>query len=279
MNFSRVSGAVFGAAIGDALGSSFEGSLSDSSRMPRMKGGGMFSLAPGAVTDDTYMMLALLETWTENRTFVRDAFLKKVTEAVRNDPKTFGRTTQKMASFLEQGCSAPGAAQAVDRIFGSRTNGSVMRTLPVGLVAGSIEEADTCAREVSCFTHLSFEAQDACAAVSRVIYLLISGHTKEDALSTVPVRYLTGPLTPSVDAFESSRCAFSIFRDGTDFSDVIKRACCLGGDTDTIAAIAGGMAGALYGLSSIPHEWQNGLLVRDRIQQQLTLLQKIRFPV
>ena len=40
----------------------------------------------------------------------------------------------------------------------------------------------------------------------------------------------------------------------------------LGGDTDTIAAIAGGLAGALYGLKSIPQEWTETLIKRERIE-------------
>ena len=41
----------------------------------------------------------------------------------------------------------------------------------------------------------------------------------------------------------------------------------LGGDTDTIAAIAGGLAGALYGYVDIPEEWRNTLIKREYIEE------------
>lgn len=51
------------------------------------------------------------------------------------------------------------------------------------------------------------------------------------------------------------------------YRDCVLKAVNLGGDTDTIAAIAGGLAGALYGYDAIPKEWLNTLLRRDYIEQ------------
>jgi ADP-ribosyl-[dinitrogen reductase] hydrolase len=52
------------------------------------------------------------------------------------------------------------------------------------------------------------------------------------------------------------------FRDGSDYTDVVRRACVLGGDTDTIGCIAGGLAGILWG---VPQKWVDELRVKDRI--------------
>ena len=52
-----------------------------------------------------------------------------------------------------------------------------------------------------------------------------------------------------------------------NYRDCVLKAVNLGGDTDTIAAIAGGFAGALYGYDAIPKEWLNTLLRRDYIEQ------------
>lgn len=51
-----------------------------------------------------------------------------------------------------------------------------------------------------------------------------------------------------------------------NYKDCVLKAVNLGGDTDTIAAIAGGLAGALYGLKSIPQEWTETLIKRERIE-------------
>lgn len=265
MDLSRVYGALFGAAAADSVGATFEGMTADESRIPEMIGGGQFSIAPGEVTDDTLMMLALLETYAEAGYFSRQLFLSKMIQTIRARPKTFGNTTRTLASLVEQGCYPKSAAEVVHMIFGSSTNGSVMRTLPVGLSASSKEEALSLSREVSSFSHMDEEAGDACSAVSLAVYSLLHGKSKDEVLKAVPKKYLEGELYPSVDALESTRCAFCIFRDSESYVDAVAKACRLGGDSDTIGAIAGGMCGALYGIDAIPKSWCEMLEVRDRI--------------
>lgn len=265
MDLSRVYGALFGAAAADSVGATFEGMTADESRIPEMIGGGQFSIAPGEVTDDTLMMLALLETYAEAGYFSRQLFLSKMIQTIRARPKTFGNTTRTLASLVEQGCYPKSAAEVIHMIFGSRTNGSVMRTLPVGLAASSKEEALSLSREVSSFSHMDEEAGDACSAVSLAVYSLLHGKSKDEVLKAVPKKYLEGELYPSVDALESTRCAFCIFRDSESYVDAVAKACRLGGDSDTIGAIAGGMCGALYGIDAIPKSWCRMLEVRDRI--------------
>jgi ADP-ribosylglycohydrolase len=51
------------------------------------------------------------------------------------------------------------------------------------------------------------------------------------------------------------------------YRDCVLKAVNLGGDTDTVAAIAGGLAGALYGYDAIPREWLDTLLRREYIEQ------------
>ena len=265
MDLNRVYGALFGAAAADSVGASFEGMMADDSRVPEMRGGGQFSIEPGEVTDDTLMMLNLLETYLEAGYFSRELFLSKMIQTIRARPKTFGNTTLTLASLVEQGCYPESAAEVVHMIFGSRTNGSVMRTLPVGLVATSEEEAESLSRKVSSFTHMDKEALDACSAVSLAVYSLLNGKSKEEVLKAVPKKYLEGELWPSVDALESTRCAFCIFRDSNSYLDAVTKACRLGGDSDTIGAIAGGLCGALYGLDAVPKKWREMLEVKDRI--------------
>lgn len=265
MDRGRVFGAVFGAAAADAVGASFEGLMPDDSRIPEMTGGGQFSLAAGEVTDDTLMMLVLLETYADAGYYSRELFFSKMIQTIRARPKTFGNTTRTLASLAEQGCSLTEAAKITDQLFGSRTNGSAMRTLPIGLTAVSAEAAAVEGRRVSAFTHIDCEAQDACAAVSSAVYSLLHGASKEEVLSAVPEKYLNGELYPSVDALEATRCAFCIFRDAESYTDAVSRACRLGGDTDTIGAISGGMCGALYGIEAVPKKWIDLLDVKERL--------------
>ena len=257
-----ITGGLFGCAVGDSIGSSYEGACRDENRHIDMAGGGQFNLKLGEVTDDTLMMLALAETFCETGEFTPDLFLKKVILTLREDDTTFGRTTKTLASLLEQGCTPEEAVYAFHIACGSRTNGSVMRTIPVGLVIE--ENIETTARRVSAFTHYDRDAGDCCAVIAKAAAGLASGKSKAEVLAEIPETYLSGELIPSIDPVETTRCALACFRDGDGYTDVIRRACVLGGDTDTIACIAGGLAGILWG---VPQKWIDALLLKDRITQ------------
>lgn len=260
--YAKIFGGLFGCAAGDALGSSFEGTERDEKRDVSMTGGGQFDLKRGEVTDDTLMMLALAETFCETGEFTRDLFLRKVILTLREDDTTFGRTTKTLASLLEQGCTPEEAVYAFHITCGSRTNGSVMRTIPVGLLKQ--DDIETTARSVSAFTHYDKDAGDCCAVISRAATDLVTGKSKAEVLADIPAKYLSGELIPSIDPVETTRCALACFRDGSGYTDVIRRACVLGGDTDTIACIAGGLAGILWG---VPQKWIDTLLLKERIMQ------------
>ncbi|MDO5844070.1 MAG: ADP-ribosylglycohydrolase family protein [Methanocorpusculum sp.] len=262
--YNKIAGAIFGAAAGDAVGCSFEGMSADEKRVPEISGGGIFSLPAGSVTDDTYMTIALAETYLEYKKFDRDRFLKKVTLAIRSYGKTFGRTTKTISALSEQGCFSDLASDAVNKIFECETNGSVMRTIPVGLVPCDTENE---ARRVSAFTHSGKEACDASAAVSSAAHQLLMGASKSEILSAIPEKYLSCELIPSVSALESTACAFDCFFKGSDYVDVIRRAICLGGDTDTIGAIAGGLAGIFYGYESIPKKWIDSIIIKNELEE------------
>jgi len=270
MNYSRIAGAIYGAAVGDAIGATFEGKKSDNSRTVAMIGGGQFSLEPGEVTDDTYMMLALFETWRDTHSFDAKIFLNKVILSVREHPKTFGRTTGTLAKFLEMGCDPKSSVKILDSLYGSRTNGSVMRTLPVGLVSPSLDEVKITAKKVSQYTHYAPEAALACSVVSESIFRLYHGMTKEKMLKFIPRIFQEGECIPSIDAIESTRCAYHLFSKAETYQELITETCRLGGDSDTIAAIAGGMWGTAYGIESIPKDWIDTLKIKKRIENLIS---------
>ncbi len=257
---ARIAGGLFGCAVGDALGASFEGSGWDEKREIRMSGGGQFNLKIGEGTDDTLMMLALAETYCETGYFDRTVFLQKVILTLREDDTTFGRTTKTVTSLLEQGCSPEADVSALHAVCGSRTNGSAMRTIPVGLVMTN--DVEDTARKVSAYTHYDITAGDCCAVISKAAAGLTAGKSKAEIFSEIAATYLSGELIPSIDPIETTRCALACFRNGCGYTDVIHRACVLGGDTDTIACIAGGLAGIYYG---VPKNLTDALLLKERI--------------
>jgi len=63
-------------------------------------------------------------------------------------------------------------------------------------------------------------------------------------------------IVPGLDALEATHAALSVFMESHTFHDAITRAIRLGGDTDTVAAIAGALAGAWTGYRGIPESWR-----------------------
>lgn len=119
-------------------------------------------------------------------------------------------------------------------------------------------------------SHRGTAAGDCCAAVSTAVAVLLAGGEREDALAAARnaagrMDLFSGDLIPSVDAVEATRCAFFCFRQAASVRDCIEQAATLGGDTDTIAAIAGGLAGVYFGMENIPKEWVCRIGIRKRI--------------
>ena len=141
--------------------------------------------------------------------------------------------------------------------YGSYGNGAAMRVSPCGFRAASAEEACRLAEAVTAVTHDHPESLKAAKAVAEAIYLLRAGTDKEALRAHVRERYY--PLDFTLDQIRPAyrfdvSCqgsvpqAFVAFFESTDFEDAIRNAISIGGDSDTIAAITGGMAEACYGI-------------------------------
>jgi ADP-ribosylglycohydrolase len=130
-----------------------------------------------------------------------------------------------------------------------------MRKLPVGLVYDP-PAATVWARRISVFAHFNQAAGGCCAVVSAAIAILRAGGTKEKTTVVVAQvawqKLFCGNLNPSVDYVEATTCALTSFLDGGSVRDCVERAVSLGGDTDTIAAIAGDLAGVAWGMDNVP---------------------------
>jgi len=134
-----------------------------------------------------------------------------------------------------------------------------MRVSPCGFAASSIEEAITLAHEVTCVTHNHPEGMKAAEAVSVAIFLARTGKSLLEIRDYIEQNYYKTNFTldsiRQTYSFEVS-CqgsvpqAFEAFFESTGFEDTIRNAISIGGDSDTIAAIAGGMAEAYYGIPS-----------------------------
>jgi ADP-ribosyl-[dinitrogen reductase] hydrolase len=165
--------------------------------------------------------------------------------------------------------------------YNSMGNGAAMRVSAAGCLATSIDEAAELAYRVTDVTHNHPEGMKGAAATAIAIYLAKTQHSAEqirDYLSTefdydldrtvdeIRAVYEYNELSPTTVP-EALICAL----DATDFEDAIRNAISIGGDSDTIAAIAGSLAEERFGLSDalLATVWQ--FLPDDMRQVMLSL--------
>ena len=142
-----------------------------------------------------------------------------------------------------------------------------MRVSPCGFAARTLQEAIEMAVAVTEVTHNHPEALKAAETVAAVIFLARSGKSMTELKDYVEKHYCTLNFTlddirPTyrfdVSCQGSVPVALEAFFEATDFEDAIRNAISVGGDSDTIAAIVGGMAEAKWGVpQGIRHkaEW------------------------
>ena len=141
--------------------------------------------------------------------------------------------------------------------YNSWGNGAAMRISPAGFAYDDLETVLRKAREFTEITHNHPEGIKGGQAAAAAVFLARSGKTKEDVKEYVQSRF-GYDLSRHVDeirpgyAFDVSSQgtvpqAVRAFYDSTDFEDALRTAVSLGGDSDTLACITGGIAQAFYG--------------------------------
>lgn len=290
----RAVGVLLGGAAGDALGVPYEFAAPPEHGGAAMLGGGLGGIAPGQWSDDTEMAAVIAQVAATGADLRDEHALEQVAQGFvtwfRQGPPDVGiQTRQLLGDVLDR----PGPVAAELRRLGAalhartgRTagNGSLMRTGPVALAHLDDDEAlADAARAVSALTHHDPVAGDAC-----VLWCLAIAHAVRtgeldvrvglahvDAASWSPLLDEAEQVEPAhyrrqngwvVAALQG---AWSAVSRATSLEDGLQRAVAGGGDTDTVAAIAGALLGARHGGSAVPHRWRRvlhgypGLRARD----------------
>jgi ADP-ribosylglycohydrolase len=244
----------------------------------------------GTWSDDGALMLALLDSLlskgfdpTDQATRIL-AWYKKGAYAPGGLVFDVGNTTSRAVSQISSGVDAISAGPTEEDACG---NGSLMRILPITLVGRGLSpsEAVRQARLSSRVTHGHLLPQMACALYTLTCQeLIVNGSSPSEAApraNATLFRLLkkdgdmaalaalerlsdyTGPLTGTGYVVDAFRSAYAAFQGANSYADTIERAIRYGHDTDTTAAIAGGMAGIYYGLNAIPEEWLSRMRGKD----------------
>jgi ADP-ribosylglycohydrolase len=286
---------LLGAAAGDALGVPYEyGSrpLPPAGESPRLLGGGLGGYAPGQWSDDTEMAAVLARIAADGADLRAEDVLDRVADGFlawyAEGPADIGNQTRAVLSGVRPGPGSAGrlrerAAAVHARTGRSAGNGSLMRTGPVALAhLGDRAAIVDAARAVSALTHHDPQAGDAC-----VLWCLAIDHAVRTGELDVRVGLeFVGPQWPQLldDAEQAAPARFAAdngwvvaalqgawaaVRGARSLADGLVAAVRGGGDTDTVAAIAGALLGARFGGSAVPVGWRRivqgwpGLRARD----------------
>ncbi len=149
--------------------------------------------------------------------------------------------------------------------YGSLGNGSGMRVSPVAWAAESLEECLALAEASAAVTHNHPDGIAGAKAVAGAVYLARMGESKQAIRDFVKGYY---PLNFTLDQIREGyqfdvSCAGSVpqaieaFLEAEDFEDALRNAVSIGGDSDTIACMAGAVAAAYFG---VPREIREQIL-------------------
>jgi ADP-ribosylglycohydrolase len=260
-NFQQETCTLLGAIIGDVVGSVFEHQNVKTTDFELFNRFTCF-------TDDTVLTVAVAEAVLNRTTHAwqlfedrhnRETYARKIKQYGRRFPDAgYG---QMFKEWLKS-----------DSLRGYRSyaNGGAMRVSPIGFAFRTLEEVMREAKLSAEVTHNHAEGIRGTQAVAGAIYLARTTHDKNVIRTFVRQKFgydLSRPLDDirPTYSFDSS-CkgsvpqAITAFLESDDFEDAIRKAISLGGDSDTIACISGGIAQAYY--STIPKQLVNEVSLR-----------------
>ena len=260
----RALGAFLGVAIGDALGATVEFMTAREIDAQygvhkQIIGGGWLHLKPGHVTDDTEMALALgsalIASGGWNLRAIADAFVAWM----RSNPVDIGNACRRgIARYRSSGNLCVPFAEE------NGGNGAAMRNLPT--VLASLKDEELLIQrslEQAHLTHNHPKSDAATAAIACMTrqLLLEGGQAACDQIASDLIAlhsafaFKPWPGNTSGYIVDTVQTVFDSFFHTHSFEDCVVRAVNRGGDTDTIGALAGQLAGALYGAQGIPARW------------------------
>ncbi len=286
-------GCLIGAAIGDGLGSGQEGKgMAQSEKVESL----VEKPEQLTYTDDTHMTIGVTESLVANKGFNGEHMAQTFLRNYETEPwRGYGPGPPRIFRMIKTGESWNSAASKLYN-GGSLGNGSAMRVAPVGLLySNDPAKLREIAYQSSSITH-SHELGREGAALQAYAVALALGTPSDEEINQkdfllklqefaqnrlyekkiAQIKELLGEqdkarvvavLGNGIEALRSVPTAiYSFLRQPRSYKDTVIYAISLGGDTDTIASMAGAISGAYLGIDAIPGEWRAKLENKDYIE-------------
>lgn len=250
---------MLGAIIGDTVGSVFEFNNTKDVNFPLF-------CSMSSYTDDSLMSLAVAKWLTVDKEFSHKVLEEVMVQVATDYPYPMGGygggfscwlfAPEKLMDFED------GTTSSKRRPYNSWGNGSAMRVSAVGWMFDTLEETERVAELSASITHNHPEGIKGAQAAAAAIFMARTGSTKEEIRNYIQKRFgydLTmtwSDIHPAYGWEDSCQGtvppAIIAFLDSENFEDAIRLAVALGGDSDTLACITGGIAEAYY--KELPQE-------------------------
>lgn len=254
MERNRAKGMLWGLIVGDAFGSPIQFSGKDSHPwITEMVACPIFNLPPGYWTDDGSMAMCIMDSYVRKGGYdlkdIGDTFVKWFREGYLSswDGRAFdiGRATRNACRSIAS-CN-----EYANGSEDSQGNGSIMRFAPSYLLALKERSPSSVMHEISDLTHRSSRVREVVDRFARIL----DEHSAGVRTAEVSPYRTREDVDNSGWAVSTLDAALWAFNTTDSFEDGLIAAVNLGGDSDSIGAVFGQIAGAYYGFDAIPKRW------------------------
>ena len=277
---NKIYDAVMGLIVGDALGVPVEFKASDTFHVDDMIGYGTYNQPPGTWSDDSSLTLATMESIIRKGKIDPADIMLNFSRWLNNAEFTpygevfdVGGTTEAAIRRFQNGIEP---LKCGLNHYKHNGNGSLMRILPLALFPSSMNDIN----EISSLTHAHEISRRACRLYVGTAEQLLKGASLWEVIGCSGIWVKEFDRIPKIHklnrdeirstgyVMDTLEAALWCVYHTRSYRDCVLTAVNLGGDTDTIAAVAGGLAGIIYGCggeSGIPDEWIAQIARKDWI--------------
>ena len=266
--------AVFGLAVGDALGVPYEFRDRGTFTVTGMSSGGVHGQSKGTWSDDTSLTLATCYSIKEKGCVDLENIMRNFQAWLWHGSFAINGKVFDVGGTCAQAINMGHGLHREDK----QGNGSLMRMLPLAFLP---DVSAPMIGEVSALTHDSSVCREVCIIYVEIARALLHGVGLKDSISRSvslgsPYRHLLDlgnypreEIGDTGHAPVTLTAALWCLVHTNSYKSCVLEAVSLGGDTDTVAAVAGGLAGILYGYNAIPKLWLMQLRGKDIIKECL----------